>query len=526
LHSARSALTTINSMSRKTKRKTRGGRGKPPRSRRPERGLKPVQEQRLQAARSAHAGGNIAYAEQECRALLAEGARTVRVFELLARICAATGRPDDAQRLWRKVLQLDPAHPDALLAEAQALERSGRTDEAIRGYRRILSRHPEKIVPRYLLANQLKARGALDEARDAYLDVISRQPDYTQAHFTYSGIHRYRDPDDPHLKQLLALHESGRLAGDGAIQVAFALAKAFEDLGDYARAFRYLEEGNERRYRKYDYRIDGDRELIENITETFSEDALAALDVPCAASDRPIFIVGMPRSGTSLVEKILASHPDVHGAGELEDFFSLAAGIFLDPALQYRFRPLRDYPRDAFARLGESYLERLGALDAGARRVTDKLPFNMMMVGLIRLALPNARIVHCVRDARDTGLSIYKQNFATENYRFAYRLQTIAQFHKLYARLMRHWHAVFPGDIYDVRYEALTSEPEAEIRGLLAACGLEWDDACLAFDRSEGVVRTASAWQVRQPIYTSSVRLWQKYGAALQPLLDELETDD
>lgn len=513
-------------MVRKSKKRDRKSAVAAGRQRRPRPGLNPAQEARLQGAWRAQAAGNLAWAEQECRALIAEGARDTRVLGLLAHVCGLTGRADEAMKLWRAVLQLDPAHPDALLAEAQALERSGDSDGALKRYRRILSRRPEWIAPRYLAANQLKAQGRLEEARAAYLDVIARQPDYAQAHFSYSGVHRYRDPDDPHLRQLLALHESGRLAGDGRIQVAFALAKAYEDLGDHARAFRYLEEGNELRYRKYDYTIEADRGLFENLEEMFSAQALERLSVPHADSDRPIFIVGMPRSGTSLVEKILASHPDVHGAGELEDFYALVAARLLDPSRGYGFRPLQEYPAGAFRELGEAYVERIGRLAGDRPRVTDKLPLNFMMVGAIRLALPNATILHCVRDARDTGLSIYKQNFATENYRFAYRLRTIAQFHKLYARLMRHWRAVFPGAIHDIDYAALTHDPETEIRKLLEVCGLPWNEACLAFERSEGVVRTASAWQVRQPMYTTSVELWRKYGAALQPLLDELERDD
>ena len=147
----------------------------------------------------------------------------------------------------------------------------------------------------------------------------------------------------------------------------------------------------------------------------------------------------------------------------------------------------------------------------------------MMMLGLIRIALPNARIIHCVRDAKDNCLSIYKQNFTTGNYRFAYDLKTVGQFHKQYQLLMEHWHRVMPGAIYDVSYEALTGNPETEIRNLLAACDLEWRDDCLNFDKTGGIIKTASAYQARQPIYTSSVSLWEKYEEFIQPLLEELE---
>jgi hypothetical protein len=173
--------------------------------------------------------------------------------------------------------------------------------------------------------------------------------------------------------------------------------------------------------------------------------------------------------------------------------------------------------------LGKTYLEKINLLNNQTSRITDKLPFNFMMIGLLKIARPTAKIIHCVRDPRDTGLSIYKQNFSTGNYRFAYDLKTIAQFHNLYRALMRHWHDVLPGVIYDIEYERLTSNPESEIRKLLSACDLEWQDKCLEFDKTEGVVKTASFYQVRQPMYTSSVRSWERYRAFLGPMLEKLE---
>ncbi len=240
-------------------------------------------------------------------------------------------------------------------------------------------------------------------------------------------------------------------------------------------------------------------------------------------SNRPIFIVGMPRSGTTLVEKIIASHSDVYGAGELDYIFALGTRLFLKESALYQFGPLENYSKQAFESFGKTYLEKIALLDSQTRRLTDKMPFNMMMIGLIRIALPNARIIHCVRDARDTCLSIYKQNFTTGNYRFAYDLKTIGQFHKEYQLLMDHWHKVLPDAIYDVNYEALTHDPEVEIRKLLAACDLEWQDDCLSFNKNAGIVKTASAFQARQPMYTSSVKLWEKYKDFLRPLLDELD---
>jgi tetratricopeptide (TPR) repeat protein len=487
--------------------------------------LSDAQRSRLQRAVAAHSRGDLGFAEAGYRALVAEKAATPEVLGRLATLCGQTDRQAEALRLWKQAVAADPGSISAAAGLAGCYERIGRIEQAMDGYRRIVRRWPDNVPARYLLGNLLKAQGNFEEARALYAQIIAERPDYTQSHFTYSGIHRYRDPADPHIATMRSLLHSGALPREGQVHVAFALGKAFDDLQDYREAFRYYELGNRLRRMSFDYAIESDAELIHNIIATFSRDAVERLRVAAPQSDRPIFIVGMVRSGTSLVEKILASHPAVHGAGELEHAFALGVRLFLDPAIHRQFRPLDTYPATAFETFGEAYLDRLDALGSQAPRVTDKLPFNMMMIGLIRAALPNAKIIHCVRDPRDTGLSIYRQNFATDNYRFAYDLTTIGQFHNLYRRLMRHWHATYPGVIHDVSYEALVRDPEPEIRRLLAACELEWNDACLRFHSTPGLVTTASFYQVRQPMYADSVGSWERYREFLQPLLRALDPD-
>jgi tetratricopeptide (TPR) repeat protein len=408
---------------------------------------------------------------------------------------------------------------------ADSYQQAGQIAQALESYRKIIRDHPGLVQAKYLLANLLKAQGDFEQAAACYRQIMAQQPDYTQAHFTYSGVHEYRERDDPHIGLMLELYRKDDLPTEKKIQLAFALAKAFEDLEDYPQAFEFLSTGNRLRYQAFNYTIDSDAELVQNIIETFSADALSRLRVDAEPSKRPIFILGMPRSGTSLVEKILASHSAVYGAGELEYIYALGARLFLKEALRYQFAPLASYPPGAFRQLGKAYLQKIDLLNDRADRITDKLPFNMMMIGLIRIALPNAKIIHCVRDARDTCLSNYRQNFATGNYRFAYDLRTVGQFHNLYRKLMKHWHNVFPGVIYDIEYESLTRNPEPAIRQLLEACGLEWEQGCMDFYRSPGIVRTASFYQVRQPMYTSSVGLWEKYSQFLQPLLDALQEE-
>jgi len=483
------------------------------------RALTGEQQARLRRAAEARSRGDVASAEATYRALLAEQAGTSEVLGRLAALCGETGRAEEAHRLWKQAVGADPESLEAALGLAASYDRLGRVEAAMDAYRRVVHRWPGHVPARYLLGNLLKAQGRFEEAEALYTQIIAERPDYAQAHFTYSGIHRYRDRADPHIATMQARVHSDALPVEGRTQLAFALGKAFDDLRDYREAFKYYELGNRLRRSTFHYSIESDGELIHNIIRTFDRETVGRLRVPAQASRRPIFIVGMVRSGTSLVEKILASHPDVHGAGELEHAFALGARLFLDPSIHYQFRPLGSYPPAAFETFGREYLARIDALESSTPRVTDKLPFNMMMVGLIRAALPNAKIVHCVRDARDTCLSIFRQNFTTGNYRFAYDLESIGLFHNLYRQLMRHWHAVYPGAIHDVCYESLTRDPEPEIRRLLDACDLDWNDACLEFHSTPGVVRTASFFQVRQPMYTDSAGGWQNYREFLEPLL-------
>lgn len=415
------------------------------------------------------------------------------------------------------------ARQNSLYQQAMQAQQAGKSELAAKLYRKLLTVRPDHVAARYLLGNLMKARGNLKEATALYRQILAQQPDYTQAHFTYAGVHKYQEASDPHITAMQKLYRDARLPDDKRIHLAFALGKAYDDICDYEQAFRYLEVGNLIRFREFNYRIDGDADMFANIMETFTGVALGGLNVVAQESNKPIFIVGMPRSGTSLVEKIISSHTDVHAAGEIQDFYALGGQLFFDPTRRYQFNALSSYPKRAFRQLGDAYIEKLNFINPRSPKVTDKLPLNFLMIGLIRAALPNARIIHCTRDARDTCLSIYKRNFTVANYRFAYDLKTLGQFHNLYRELMAHWQREIPGEIYDISYESLTQNPETEIRNLLEACGLDWQESCLQFHRSESVVTTASAVQVRQPMYTSSVRLWERYGEALAPMLRELE---
>ncbi|GHE98319.1 tetratricopeptide repeat-containing sulfotransferase family protein [Thalassotalea profundi] len=434
------------------------------------------------------------------------------------------GKFSESETACKKAITISPNYKQAKEFLGELLVIKGDFEQANKVLNQLISEEPNNVKALYSLGNLLKSKGDFDQAKSCYQKIFLINPEYTQAHFTYSTIHKYLDKNDPHIQLMLTQYSNNKNTEENKIQLSFALAKAYEDIQEYSKSFQYLTTGNQLRFERYNYDISSDQTFIKNIIEVFNKDAINALSIKSNSSNTPIFIVGMPRSGTSLVEKILSTHTEVHGAGELDYFFQLGTSALLSENSNYLFSPLNNYANELFQQMGNSYIEKLNLLNHKAKYVTDKLPFNMLLIGLIKVALPNAKIIHCVRDPKDNYLSIFKKNFTTDNYRFAYNLTTLGQFHHLYSELMAHWHSVFPDSIYDIEYESLISDPENEIKKLINICNLDWQEECLKFHKSEAIVTTASAFQVRQPIYNSSIGIWKKYETFLTPLLKELDS--
>ncbi len=415
-------------------------------------------------------------------------------------------------------------HTQQLLAQAEMA--LGNIDEAQALYLEVIKTQPDHVETLYALANLKKAKGDINAAKQLYQKILGLKPSFAQAHFLLSKIHQYSSVDDPQLTQMQAHLDTAQPSDQ--ILYHFAIAKALEDCGQYAHAFEHLNKGNALRFSTFNYDIRTDEAFIGSIINSFSKKSMAQVlankDFKPNESAKPIFIVGMPRSGTSLVEKILASHSDVYGGGELEHFFGLGTRGFLTQETGFLYKDISTYEIKMFNEIADAYLAKVGDMASNVAHVTDKLPFNMLLIGLIHLVFPKAKIIYCRRNAIDTCLSIYKQNFTTDNYRFAYNLQSLGQFYNLAEKLMAHWQAICPDAFVDIEYEALIANPEQQIRKLVQLCELPWQDECLHFHKSKGVVTTASAYQVRQPIYNSSVELWRRYEKQLTPLLNELQT--
>jgi hypothetical protein len=261
--------------------------------------------------------------------------------------------------------------------------------------------------------------------------------------------------------------------------------------------------------------------MIEIFTQAFFDKR----DARGLSSERPVFIVGMPRSGTTLTEQIISSHPLVHGAGELgriPELIGQTTREAQEAGEQVGFPGWVPMVEDEkFAELAQGYLDYIAELNGDALRVTDKMPHNFQNVGLIAAMFPNARFVHCMRDPVDNCLSCFQQNFAMPH-TYSTNLGDLGHHYREYRRIMAHWRKVIPNRMYEVQYEELVADQERVSRELIAFCGLDWDDRCLEFNKKKGAVKTASVWQVRQPIYADSVKKWKMYDGYINELLDEM----
>jgi hypothetical protein len=306
----------------------------------------------------------------------------------------------------------------------------------------------------------------------------------------------------------------------GKAHVCYALAKELEDLGESERSFQYLKLGADTRRGLMQYHIDRDLETMSSIQETFSAD-LFERSIEGDSNAEAIFILGMPRTGTTLVERILSSHTDVFAAGELNNFAVQLMNLVRAHVSENKL------PRDELVRLsagidfktlGAAYIESTRPFTGHTPRFIDKLPLNYLYTGLIHLALPNAKVINLRRNPMDTCYAVYKQLFL-DAYPFSYDLEELGKYYVAYHRLMEHWHAVLPGVIHTVDYETLVSDIEGESRRLLDFCDLDWQPQVLKYYESKEASTTASTTQVRQPVYKSSVGRWRDYERQLQPLI-------
>ena len=418
-----------------------------------------------------------------------------------------------AAECFLNVLDAVPQHIYALYNLGTVYAAQGKYEKALDRFHQLEQLTPKSATLFYQIGVVSRILGRLDDAETALRHALQLNPDYAAAYFTLSAMKHYEDKDDADIKAMERILVQGGLAEDVHTKLNFSLAKVYEDLRDYDRAFDYLSKGNELRRQKYHYDVAVHEDYFRRLRETFTTEFFHQRSGYGVDDKMPIFIVGMPRSGTSLVEQILASHPQVFGGGELNDLQRIVLNKRKDLSVSY----VTSLGAEDSVSMANQYLDVIRQHSHGAAYVTDKMPLNFQYIGMIRLLFPNARVIHCRRDPMDTCLAIYKQNFSV-THKFAFDLVELGRYYRAYSELMDHWHQVLPGYIYENVYEELVANQQTETRRLLEFCGLDWDDACLKFYETQRPVSTASLVQVRQPIYRSSVEKWRNYGRHLERL--------
>jgi tetratricopeptide (TPR) repeat protein len=461
-------------------------------------------------------------AVEHYRQAIARRADLPRAHANLGNSLFALERWEEALPSLQQALRLEPNDAKLHDAVGLTLRRLQRDQESLASFDRALALAPDDAEIIGNKAGALVVLGRLDEARHLIERAIALDPGNANFYTPISRMKRFT-ADDPMIATIEALLQDKQTQPpERQIPLLFALAKIYDDIGERQRAFPYLVQANALVRGQLDYDESAAVASLDIIADVFTPQLIRDKAGQGDPSERPIFIVGMPRSGTTLVEQILASHPDVFGAGEQKKFGDAVVAL-TQPGQPGHPTMVPGLTANQLQALGAAYLSKMAAVVPDERRFTDKMPANFNFVGLIHLALPNARIIHLQRNPIDTCLSMFSIQFA-EPIDYTYDLGELGRYYPAYERLMDHWRRVLPeGIMLDVHYEDVVGDIESQARRMLAFCGLPWDDTCLAFHKHERAVHTASVYQVRQPIYRSSLGRWQAYANQLGPLLEALD---
>jgi tetratricopeptide (TPR) repeat protein len=428
-------------------------------------------------------------------------------------------RFEEAIEAYKKAVHLNPQYGLAYNNLGSAYENIDDEDSAFEAYKKAIEINPMHAEAQHNLGAILNQRGQNDEAKECYIKAINANPNFTYAHHSLSTLKTYAE-DDPHLEMLENLaQQTPQMDHEMQTKFWFALGKARSDVKKYGEAFEAYDMANKLHRQTFPYNVEDTRRTITAITAGFDKDFIKK-ETKGFNDETPIFILGMPRSGSTLIEQILDSHSQIHGAGELKDLSEIVMMTAnLEEEATY-IDWLKNADEDVLQEMGQRYIERLRQHSDGALRIVDKMPSNFFYVGLIHKILPNAKIIHSLRDPMDICISNYTRMFK-QIMPFAYEQKELGQYCRLCHDMMDHWRDVLPeGVIYTMEYEALVDDLESKARELIDFCGLEWEESCLGFYKNKRVVKTASHNQVNKPIYKTSVKRWKKYENYIQLLID------
>jgi tetratricopeptide (TPR) repeat protein len=430
---------------------------------------------------------------------------------------------DDAVASARKVLEIAPDKAPSHMLYASAIGQVGDHEEAVRAHENALKLSPDSAAVYCSMAHHQKTLGRTDDAIASYRRAIAISPDQAEAYWSLANLKTFRF-EDAEVKAMDELLSGDNLPDKSRSEVLNALGLEFESRKDFERAFANFEACNSIRRNSETYDPVDVETTYDRIIELF-DDQFFAKNIGAEKSEiKPIFVVGLPRSGSTLIEQILASHSQVDGTHELSDLDRVIGAIRRKTrSMRVQFpQQLADLKPLAWEKLGREYIERTEIFRGNAPYFVDKNPNNFVHIGILRLAIPNARIINAMRHPLDSCFGSFKQLFASGQ-PFTYDLAEVGEYYLQYRRLMDHWREVAPGFVLDVQYDEVVADLETNVRRILEFCGLPFEDACLRFHETKRAIRTASSEQVRRPIYSSSVNLWRHYESQLEMLIEILE---
>ncbi len=473
-------------------------------------------------ARMMDARGETERAEQTLRDALASDPGQVDLWLALGQMLQAYRRVEDAGSAYRDALRHHPEHPELLFRLANNLYEQQWLEEAEGLYRRLLEKDPKQPEVLNNLGMVVASLARRGEAESIFRELIETAPGFGHPYLNLALSHRFGPSDKSEIAGMSKLLRGSRLADEDALYVHYALGKALDDCGDHKEAFAHYRKANRLRRPQVNFNIEVIADGFERLKRVFSRELFEQFSGSGNTSRGPVLIVGMPRSGTTLLEQVLSAHPQIRPAGELRKLSELVLRLEQDTADEVGYPEcVSRLDTTQVEGMASAYLAELTMRAGDADRMTDKMPMNFIYLGLMALLFPGASLLHCVRDTLDTCLSNYFQHFPP-GLDYAYDLEELGRYYTLYQDLMLHWQAVLPDRLFDVHYEALVSEPRSTLEPVLGRLELPWDDACLAHHESVDRVQTLSLWQVRQPLNTTSVERWRHYENQLGPLIEAL----
>ena len=434
-------------------------------------------------------------------------------WKVLGAVLNQLGRISESVVAKEKAVKLTPNDAEAHSNLGNALQELGRLDEAEASYNQAIALKPDFAEAHNNLGVMHQELGRLDEAEASYKQALALKPDYAEAHLSLASMKRF-DTQDEHYSEMLELYLDKNISQEQRCHINFSLAKACEDLGNYEQAFAHYSEGNVLRKKQLNYDINQDLELFRKIKSNYPQIVQKSLDPDKLLKHlMPIFIVGMPRSGTTLVEQIISSHSKVTGAGELNFAKQYGAAIATG---------VTEANNESLFDFRHTYLTKLKSVSNENLVITDKMPQNFRYIGLLAAAFPEAKIIHVKRDPAAVCWANYKQYFRSKSIGYCYAIDDILAYHNLYENLMEFWGNWLTKRIYNLDYELLTFNQESETRQLIDYLGLDWDEKCLAPQNNTRSVATASNLQIREKVYRGSSQQWKKYQPFLNGALDGL----